>query len=146
MARTLTASDRKVLIRLASSMPKGSSERRAILAGLSASTKSAGFPLLEKVQDKEHRLGTKAMLELGITRGQANSLLTSMASMRDYNRTLREGEEPLEGKSDWIDISMTDGLVRPLGRKVVGQFYDLVYGDRKRLAGLKKSASTGKLG
>ena len=34
MARNLTASDRKSLIRLASTMPKGSPERRAILAGL----------------------------------------------------------------------------------------------------------------
>jgi len=34
MSRTLTASDRKTLIRLASTMPKGSEERRAILAGL----------------------------------------------------------------------------------------------------------------
>ena len=32
MARTLTASDRRSLIRLASSMEKGSEERRAILA------------------------------------------------------------------------------------------------------------------
>ena len=37
MARTLTASDRKSLIRLASTLPKGSPERKAILAGLSKS-------------------------------------------------------------------------------------------------------------
>ena len=34
MSRTLTASDRKALIRLASAMEKGSPERKAILAGL----------------------------------------------------------------------------------------------------------------
>ena len=34
MAKTLTASDRKSLIRLASTMEKGSPERRAILAGV----------------------------------------------------------------------------------------------------------------
>jgi len=34
MSRTLTASDRKTLIRLASTMPKCSEKRRAILAGL----------------------------------------------------------------------------------------------------------------
>lgn len=39
MSRSLTASDRPSLIRLASSMPAGSPERKAILAGLS---KSAG--------------------------------------------------------------------------------------------------------
>ncbi len=44
MPRKLTASDRKTLIRLASTLPKGSEERRAILAGLSrkASRKSGG--------------------------------------------------------------------------------------------------------
>jgi hypothetical protein len=34
MSRVLTASDRSALIRLASTMPSGSEERRAILAGL----------------------------------------------------------------------------------------------------------------
>ena len=35
MSRTLTAADRSALIRLASTLPAGSEERRAILAGLS---------------------------------------------------------------------------------------------------------------
>lgn len=38
MARSLTASDRTSLIRLASSLPVGSPERKAILEGLSASS------------------------------------------------------------------------------------------------------------
>jgi len=42
MSRTLTAADRSALIRLASTLPAGSAERRAILAGLS---KSAARPL-----------------------------------------------------------------------------------------------------
>ena len=40
MARTLTASDRRSLIRLASTMPKGSEGRRAILKGLEKSNLS----------------------------------------------------------------------------------------------------------
>ena len=44
MSRTLTASDRSALIRLASTMPAGSPERRAILAGLQ---KTAGGPNTE---------------------------------------------------------------------------------------------------
>jgi len=45
MSRTLTASDRKSLIRLASTLPSGSAERKAILAGLkkSASSKVAAM-------------------------------------------------------------------------------------------------------
>lgn len=42
MSRTLTAADRSALIRLASTMEKGSPERKAILAGLSKSAVSAG--------------------------------------------------------------------------------------------------------
>lgn len=42
MSRNLTASDRKSLIKLASSLEKGSPERRAILAGLEAVGHSAG--------------------------------------------------------------------------------------------------------
>ena len=43
MARNLTASDRKTLIKLASTLPKGSPERKAVLAGLGrmASTRTA---------------------------------------------------------------------------------------------------------
>ena len=40
MSRTLTASDRKRLIKLASTMPAGSEERKVILAGLSKAAKS----------------------------------------------------------------------------------------------------------
>ena len=42
MSRTLTAADRSALIRLASTMPAGSEERKAILAGLSK--KANAFP------------------------------------------------------------------------------------------------------
>lgn len=42
MNRTLTAADRSALIRLASTLPEGSVERRAILAGLSKSALTAG--------------------------------------------------------------------------------------------------------
>ncbi len=49
MSRKLTASDRSALIRLASAMPVGSEERKAILKGLSKSaphTKAAGMTKL----------------------------------------------------------------------------------------------------
>ena len=41
MSRTLTASDRSALIRLASTLPAGSAERKAILAGLTSTAKQA---------------------------------------------------------------------------------------------------------
>ena len=42
MSKTLTASDRAALIRLASAMPVGSDERRAILAGLNRTAAASG--------------------------------------------------------------------------------------------------------
>ena len=50
MSRTLTASDRSALIRLASSMPVGSADRRAILAGL-------GLGISRDLQYKLEELG-----------------------------------------------------------------------------------------
>ena len=44
MSRTLTAADRSALIRLASTMPKGSDERRAILKGLDKFARSFRTP------------------------------------------------------------------------------------------------------
>ena len=41
MSRTLTAADRSALIRLASTLPAGSEERKAILAGLGKEASSA---------------------------------------------------------------------------------------------------------
>jgi len=54
MSKTLTASDRKTLIRLASTMEKGSPERKAILAGLS---KASG--VVQPKTDKTARLSPK---------------------------------------------------------------------------------------
>ena len=45
MARILTASDRSALIRLASTLPAGSEERRAILKGLSNVVRTASVKL-----------------------------------------------------------------------------------------------------
>ena len=65
MSRNLTASDRKSLVRLASTLPAGSPERKAILAGL-AKTKSAsrskaastGKILIEVGEDRERKSDT----------------------------------------------------------------------------------------
>ncbi len=52
MSRILTASDRTALIRLASSLPKGSPERKAILAGLSSTSRTAASDPLVKMVDE----------------------------------------------------------------------------------------------
>ena len=56
MSRNLTASDRSSLIRLASGLPVGSSERKAILAGL-AQTKTASSNVVAYNLPGVHILG-----------------------------------------------------------------------------------------
>ena len=51
MSRTLTASDRSALIKLASTLPKGSPERKAILAGLGK--KADSLDSLEEYLEKD---------------------------------------------------------------------------------------------
>ena len=48
--KNITATDRKALIRLASSLPKGSEERKTILAGLSKATDFGPFKPSDKVE------------------------------------------------------------------------------------------------
>ena len=52
MSRSLTASDRRALIRLASTMEKGSGVRRAILSGLKAASEELPFDRFYKIWNK----------------------------------------------------------------------------------------------
>jgi len=70
MSKTLTASDRSSLIRLASSLEKGSDERKAILAGLKKVRKVAHRPLL--VDSKALREG-RGFMTYKIDAGANNS-------------------------------------------------------------------------
>ena len=53
MAKTLTATDRKALIKLASLLPAGSGERKAILAGLEKTSSRMGVDILTSFVDPE---------------------------------------------------------------------------------------------
>lgn len=60
MSRTLTAQDRSSLIRLASSLPSGSPERKAILAALSRVSSSQGlFEALGELEDLDMMVAEK---------------------------------------------------------------------------------------
>jgi hypothetical protein len=65
--KSITASDRKSLIRLAASLPKGDENRRAILAGLRNKTSAQGYGLGivyvgEKVYvDPESKIGKERL-------------------------------------------------------------------------------------
>jgi hypothetical protein len=56
MSRNLTASDRSNLIRLAASMPKGSEERKTILAGLVKTSATPSWPGADKVYSKLYKV------------------------------------------------------------------------------------------
>jgi len=84
MSRTRTASDRSALIRLASTLPAGSDERRAILAGLSKSSFGArvvfhaetprGGTIVKAYDDGD---GTFSWEETEIGRGTSHSPVAS---------------------------------------------------------------------
>lgn len=92
MSRALTASDRSNLIRLASSLPAGSAERKAILAGLSK-TSSLLTPDLEaaaRIADVkvfasllDAKYGDDAYLFLDDMSGELRPVLTGV-SLRDF--------------------------------------------------------------
>ncbi len=65
MSRTLTAADRSALIRLASTLPVGSDERKAILAGLSK--KSAKFVLSPETWNQHPLVPGRAMVYFDVT-------------------------------------------------------------------------------
>lgn len=113
MARTLTAADRSALIRLASTLPAGSEERRAILAGLSKSAEPTTFPdsfrrkadkLALAVYDKTRHLShvPQELVDMEIARLEPGTFLPD--SVLEYLWRLAGGE-PLfiegYGKLDW---------------------------------------------
>lgn len=107
MSRTLTASDRSTLIRLASTLPKGSEERRAILAGLKVGARLSGGP--DPKTSVIFTLTSRGK-PVGSTRGYAseaqaiNDFITrwhdAQRSIKDYNRIKKEYEKVLEEMRD----------------------------------------------
>ena len=107
MARTLTASDRKRLIKLASTLPKGSPERKAILAGLATRSKKASMSLadlkielleeLDTFRDGEIAEGRTIAVEApdghvygvyntdGMTRKEVEAEINAARSLRDLD-------------------------------------------------------------
>ena len=93
MSRELTASDRASLIRLASSLPAGSEERRAILSGLRSASPDLEADL-EKIRQKIDGLskhlgkGDQAMPE-GPVRTALENLLAARIFLSNAIRSNR---------------------------------------------------------
>jgi len=85
MSRTLTASDRKTLIRLASALPSGSPERRAILANLSKM--AAKTRILVKLKGNRSTINSFTVeIETVLARGFAS--LQEVEGAKDQARPL----------------------------------------------------------
>ena len=95
MAKTLTAADRSALIRLASSMEKGSPERKAILAGLN---KRAGRDVvLEEMVVGDHPEENEGVRMVRVTveldkRGRPSGFYAKVAPYIRFNAA--RGDEP----------------------------------------------------
>ena len=88
MSKTLTASDRKSLIRLASTLPVGSPERRAILAGLSKA------PVAKSASTLGKKVSLQGLIE-GYQDNNPNRLLMMFGPSVDLNtwiKAMTEGE------------------------------------------------------
>ncbi len=94
MSRTLTASDRSALIRLASTLPKASSERRTILAGLD-----------KKAWGENKRLGPKLVGYLNAGQGllvKVSGQVIPVSPKNGEQFTSSEVDNFVGGKWTWV--------------------------------------------
>lgn len=140
----LTASDRKALIRLASSLPKGSEERRAILAGLGSKRSSK-----DPARRAKDALDTLDELE--------SDRLEVTGDVLDVLNEIKRGGTPSENPADRADSYFRKDLedwlevLRDQGRETVfadwrqelEDVQDLLHtAARGRLASLKKASGS----
>jgi hypothetical protein len=98
MAKTITASDRKALIRLASTLPVGSEERKAILAGLKTSGRDPklDFP---GFSDPDRKAATetlyKKMEKFERTHGKSKEVSKVLDLLVSLNAAFKRAEESL---------------------------------------------------
>ncbi len=136
MARNITASDRKSLIRLASTMPKGSPERKAILAGLSRSARMAWssdsgpewFRAFLKGYAKwgGGRVRGKTVIDFSDNVGKATSRFDFREWSRDYTSKKLTEHHSYDSGSDSFSIMVSEGMtpdeaVRKMSDKARGQ-------------------------
>lgn len=124
MTRTLTASDRKVLIRLAGTMPAGSPERKAILSGLVASRKCAaeGHRLLRRVNPAD------------FTHLSISASYEGPRGTRWFNNLMKMDTKALDSPAQWNGATMerfAEKVQRVKGSYITGVKVYGVTTDRK---------------
>jgi len=143
--KILTATDRKALIRLASTLPAGSEERKAILAGLNKSGASRRDVVEEYARfikgAESAEAGLKALRFMfkneGFTTRELDRLIKVLGSVRD-DRTLEQDVKDLLaglGKTAALPKGSAEGhgasLKRAAGLNEIIRFIDKVNGGGK---------------
>jgi hypothetical protein len=95
MSRNITASDRSALIRLASTLPVGSEERKAILAGLNVSHPAEFLRSLDQSLDVNTRMLDEGKLDRE-TEKRIKSLVTYLKKTK--KQLLQEHPDLSSGK------------------------------------------------
>tara|TARA_Y100000310_G_scaffold340115_1_gene434845 strand:+ start:786 stop:1913 length:1128 start_codon:yes stop_codon:yes gene_type:complete len=104
MDRTLTASDRKALIRLASALPKGSEERKAVLSGLQKTSSQS------KLRKNLNAYGKELMASQQIMFSAIKDLQAAHKSMGGLGMNMRRlaatpfGEDPQDFKHLYEEV------------------------------------------
>jgi hypothetical protein len=126
MARNLTASDRSALIRLASTLPVGSPQRKAILSGLTKTSAEKGDLYFEGGDGEKRTLWKK-----GVTPDQAEKMIS------DWEKKFSVWEEKgMKGKPPG---PMVEGGT-PVFVSEDGT--EMTYSDKwEKMAGVRRSAS-----
>jgi len=153
MSKALTASDRKTLIRLASSMEKGSEERKAILAGLEKTTVSKSVRdwerLLAQLIEEGDQLGRAAQgfgarVAMDMSVSEAMTVLDgyadNLAKLENYISSLTKAAK---GAPD-VDKDALDALLKQ-GHSQKWEMGSALHKAKQALAQYEKETTRGKL-
>lgn len=134
MARKLTASDRKSLIRLASALPAGSPERKAILAGL----KKSSLSIAEDVYGTRFGNGEAALsATIVVPWGRLSDKIKQYANEKSF-----DGEVSIEASGEGYSIELPDGLAFSGDRVRTGRSQEDA---KKKIQEIVKDLQSGKL-
>jgi hypothetical protein len=106
MSRTLTATDRKSLIRLASTMAVGSDERRVILSSLSKQAALRGKADLLKIIAAYDRKDEKVLRALGTKRKIMNFLNKLDQDIFDQVYDETDSDFMTDEFEEWLDENL----------------------------------------
>lgn len=123
--KTLTATDRSSLIKLASSLPQGDDTRKAILAGLRAASEEPVALAVQRMEDAQARSGVEGMIKATATRLKAtkdpSKALGIAKAIERYLSDNGGGLLTSTQHSDLLRIQISANNIAALGGGVVSE-------------------------